>query len=117
VPTELGEQIKMDKDVEEIFKQIQIHLNEQGAEMTALKAVLSGLVCRIVVSGPDPNEQLDQMKNDALGIGNRTPLNPQNTPNDAQLVEALVKEHVERFFRQLAIALEAMKNIGGRRRN
>ena len=68
----------------ELAEQIATHLNSQGAEITALKAVLLGLVARVLFAGPiSPEEQLDQMKTDALGIMNRTPLNPENNPKEA----------------------------------
>jgi hypothetical protein len=71
---------------DDIGKQITSHLNSQAAEMTALKSVLLVLVGRVLFAGPaSPEEQLDQMKTDALGILNRTPLNPENSPKEARL--------------------------------
>jgi hypothetical protein len=37
---------------DDLIEQIESHLNEQGAEMTALKIILLGLVCRVAVADP-----------------------------------------------------------------
>jgi hypothetical protein len=99
---------------DDILKQIAQHLNEQGAEMTALKIVLRGLVARVILVDPMfAEEQLEQMKADALGALSRTPPNPENSPTDEQRVVELSARHVERFFRELAVAVSEMRNRFG----
>jgi hypothetical protein len=99
---------------DKILKQIEQHLNEQGAEMTALKIVLLGLVSRVIIADPMfAEEQLEQMKSDALGALSRTPSNPQNSPIDEQRAEALAAGHIDSFFHQLAVSVSAMRNKAG----
>jgi hypothetical protein len=97
-----------------LIEQIESHLNEQGAEMTALKIILFGLVCRVAVADPMfAEEQLEQMKADALGALKRTPQNPENSPTDETHAANLAGQHINGFFRQLAIAVSAMRNKTG----
>jgi hypothetical protein len=98
----------------DIIEQIARHLNEQGAEMTALKTILRGLVARVIIADPIfAEEQLEQMKADALDALKRTPINPENSPTEEQRVAALAIRHTERFFRELATAVSAMRNKAG----
>ena len=54
-----------------ILEQIARHLNEQGAEITTLRIILRGLVARIIIADPTfAEEQIEQMKADALGALN-----------------------------------------------
>jgi len=98
----------------DVIEQIARHLNEQGAEMTALKTILRGLVARVIIADPIfAEEQLEQMKTDALEALRRTPANPENSPIAEQHVAALAIQHTERFFRELATAVSAMRNKTG----
>ena len=98
----------------DIVEQMEQHLNEQGAEMTVLKIILQGLVARIIIADPAfSEEQLEQMKTDALGALGRTPMNPENSATAEQRVATLTVQHTERFFRELAAAVSAMRNRFG----
>lgn len=98
------------------FDQIAQGLNEQGAEITALRTVLFGLVSRIVIAGSTSAEtQLEQMESDAIGILKRTPMNPQNNAAQEKLAAELAERETKKFFRRLAIAVSEMKRNGGSR--
>ena|SRR5579862_6596455 len=101
------------------FDQIAQHLNEHGAEITALRMVLFGLVSRIVIAGSmSVEDHLEQMESDALGILKRTPMNPENNAAQEKLAAELAERETKKFFRRLAIAISEMKrNVGLRSPN
>jgi hypothetical protein len=99
---------------DDVLERIVRHLNEQGAEMTALKIILRGLVARVIIADPVfAEEQLEQMKADALGALKRAPMNPVNNPIEEQHAVELAIQHIERFFRELAVAVSIMRNRAG----
>jgi hypothetical protein len=53
------------------------------------------------------------MKADALGALKRAPSNPENNPIEEQHVVSLAVRHIERFFRELAVAVSEIRNSAG----
>jgi hypothetical protein len=98
----------------DILEQIEQCLNDFGAELTVQKIILQLFVTRIMVSIPTLSEEmLEEMRADVIGVLERQPINPKDDPAGQQRSKALSIQHGERFFRELATALSAMRNKDG----
>lgn len=98
----------------DILRRVEECINDFGAEMTVQKIVLQLFVTRVMVSIPMLSEEmLEGMRADVMGILKRQPINPQDDPAGQQRSKELSIQHGERFFRELATALSAMRNKAG----
>jgi hypothetical protein len=87
-------------------------VNDFGAELTALKMVLQHLVAAMLVANPMYSEEhLESLRRDVIAALSRSP-GLSKSDEDKRVVELSV-QHGERFFRELATAVSAMRNRVG----
>jgi hypothetical protein len=97
---------------DDLVEQVEKVMNDFGAELTALKVTLQLLVAHMLVVTPMfAEETLEQLRVDVIAALRRPPRLP--TPEDDRRVVELSVQHGERFFRELAAAVSAMRNKAG----
>jgi len=97
---------------DDVLKKIEYVVNGLAAELTAQKTILQLLVAHMLVATPMlAQETAAQLKMDVMDVLRRSPgLSDQAA--DRRVVE-LQLEHADRFFRELSVAVAAMKNTAG----
>jgi hypothetical protein len=89
-------------------------INDFGAELTVMRVILRGLVARVVLADPAfAEEQIEQMREDALDALGRASTNPENAASQEQRIRALQEQHVDKFFRALSVAASELRNRSG----
>jgi len=93
----------------DLVKQVEQIINDLGAELTAQKTILQLLVAHMIVVTPMMAEEtLVQLKDDVLAALKRPPR--LSNPDEDARVAKLSVQHGERFFRELEVAVSAMRN-------
>lgn len=94
------------------IKQVEDVVNGLAAELTSQKTILQFLLAHMLVVTPMVAEEtLESLRKDVLSSLSRSP-GLSDKSADRRVVE-LQLEHADRFFRELSVALRAMKNMDG----
>ncbi len=93
----------------ELLEKIERVINDFGAELTAQKVILQNLIAHMLVVQPMlAEETLEKIKADVVDALKRPPR--LSNPDEDLRVVALSVQHGERFFREVAMAVSAMRN-------
>lgn len=91
-----------------ILEQLERVINDFGAELTVNKQILQCIVTHLICANPIMAEEaLERMRSDVISVLKKPHLSDE--AEDKRVV-ALQVQHGERFFRELAAAVSAMRN-------
>lgn len=95
-------------DDDNLLQQIERVINEFGAELTVNRMILKTMVARLILITPMlAEETLENLRSEVISALKTPPAS--NEPEDKRVVELQI-QHGERFFRELATNVSAMRN-------